>query len=81
MKSILLAGVESDVIPVLKGDFKSSFIIRKRIVEVLRDKIENSRKGLLTDYESPSWAYRQADGVGYERALREVISLLEEKEM
>lgn len=29
------------------------------------------------DYDSPSWAYKQADRIGYLRALREIISLVD----
>lgn len=30
----------------------------------------------VSDYDSPSWAYKQADRNGYARALRDIQSLL-----
>ncbi len=81
-KSILFAGLEPDAEKELRGDFKSSLLIRKRISKVLSDKIENARKDLRNKdhYADGNWAYRAADGVGYERALLEIISLLTEEE-
>ena len=29
-----------------------------------------------TDYDSPSWAYKQADRIGYNRALNQVLDLI-----
>lgn len=79
-KSVLFAGLDPQIEKDLRGDFKSSLLIRKRLVEVIKDKIETNRSKLRKDvnYENASWAYQQADGVGYERALHEIISLLEE---
>lgn len=52
--------------------------IRKLLCKVAEDKIETAtisseRKG---KYELPCWAEYQADEVGYRRALREMIALL-----
>jgi hypothetical protein len=33
-----------------------------------------------SDYDSPSWAYKQADQNGYNRALNDIIQLLNLKE-
>lgn len=29
-----------------------------------------------TDYDSPSWAYKQADRIGYNRALNQVLDII-----
>lgn len=81
-KSILFAGLDPQVEKDMRGDFKSSLLIRKRMIEVLRMKIETHRSSSRKEvnYENASWAYKQADGVGYERALMEMISLLEDSE-
>lgn len=81
-KTILFAGLEPDVEKELRGDFKSSLLIRKRIAKVLNDKIETARKDLRNKdhYADGSWTYRMADNLGYERALLEIISLLTEEE-
>lgn len=81
MKSIITKGLEPDVAKEIRGDFKSSLLLRKRIITLLEEKIDNARKGLRQkeNYSSPSWAFLQADGVGYERALYEVISLISDE--
>lgn len=60
--------------------YKESSILRKRLQKMLTDLIEEKRKGqvLATHYDSPNWAYLQADRIGYERALRDVIDLIAE---
>lgn len=37
--------------------------------------IQDAEKSSPTDYDSPAWAYRQADKVGYIRALKQIIEL------
>jgi len=59
--------------------FGPSALIRRRLVEVLKAFEEEELKTRSADYDSPSWAYKQADSVGYARALRRVVSILEEK--
>lgn len=59
--------------------FASSALIRRRLVEVLKTFDEEELKNRSTDYDSPSWAFKQADSVGYARALRRVIGILENK--
>ena len=34
----------------------------------------------VNDYESPSWAYKRADTDGYNRAIRQIIKLLNVKD-
>jgi len=43
--------------------------------EILQSKIPTFVPS--TDYDDPSWAYKQADRNGYVRALKEVIELIE----
>ena len=63
---------------VVVADFKGSAIIRKRLEELLNAKVVTARRDVLTKdgYRDASWAYRQADAIGYERAINEVISLI-----
>lgn len=81
-KSILFAGLEPEHEKELRGDFKSSLLIRRRLQEVLRMKLDAAHKELRskTNYEDASWAFKMADNVGYERAVHELISLLEDSE-
>lgn len=65
----------------VRAAFKESLLIRKRLVEILEDKYLQAAKDRLSadEYESPGWAHRQADAIGYARALKEITAILEEK--
>ena len=78
MKKSWLDGLEPDVAKEIRGDFTSSLLVRNRLKTLLENKIEVARKNSLTKdgYEVANWAFKQADNVGYERALREVIELI-----
>ena len=80
MKTVWTAGMDADASTEITSDFKSAQTLRKRLDEILTNKINACREECLskTKYESPSWAYTQADAVGYERALKEVISIISE---
>jgi len=62
----------------IRASFKSSAVIRARLIEMLAAKEEHKDKATMDEagYECPNWAYKQADSAGYKRALEEVISLL-----
>lgn len=79
MKTSITKGLSEQEASEIKVEFVRAAHLRKRIIKLLEEKYDSERKNSLTKerYESPSWAYIQADAVGYERALREVISLLE----
>ncbi len=55
----------------------------QRLVSIIQDKIKQDETKRLTGYDDPSWAYRQADHNGYQRALKEVLELIptDQKEM
>lgn len=78
MKSSITAGLEAQTAQEIKAAFNASARLRERLVTLLEAKVELSRKNARqTDaYEKPSWAYLQADAIGYERAIYELISLL-----
>lgn len=78
MKTSLTKGLSQAQSIELRKDFEHSTILRRRMVELLREKIDSRRVESISkeDYTSPSWAYKQADSIGYERAMQEVISLL-----
>lgn len=64
----------------IRASFAAGLVLRKRLKELLMRKIEASLKArsLEEGYDSPNWALKQADASGYERAMREVLSLIEE---
>lgn len=79
MKTTWTKGLNAEQTTELKKDFVGAVILRQRLQALLSDKATLSREGSMTKdaYSNPNWAYLQADARGYERALSEVISLLE----
>lgn len=65
----------------LEGLYLASGPFRKRLQDVLANWLEKSRTATdsALEYERPNWDRKQADGVGYRRALRELVKLLSEK--
>lgn len=81
MKTVWTEGLEPDQVIELRGDYVSSRLVRKRLKKILEDKIETKRTTVRKDnYNMPNWANFVADSIGYERALSEIISLIEENE-
>ena len=78
MKTNITKGLEPDLAKEVESSFKSSSVYRKYLTKLLEDKIEASRKASCSKekYYSANWAYSMADSMGYERALREMISLI-----
>lgn len=56
--------------------FKQSKNFREKLTEILSKRT----KAVVTepDYDSPSWSHKQADMNGYNRAIKEIIDLLED---
>ena len=48
-----------------------------RLREICYNTIKNGVTAPKADYDSPSWAYKQADMIGYMRAHQELIDLLD----
>lgn len=48
-----------------------------RIKEICYNSIKNGEQSKESDYDSPSWAYKQADLNGYLRAYQEILSLVD----
>lgn len=78
MKSSWIAGLTKDQEKELRADYISAFGMRKRLVELLNKKIDVKRESVLSidQYASPSWSMLQADAIGYERAMKEIILLI-----
>ena len=61
-------------------DFKklvlSSPKVLDRLKELCYNTIQDGVKTKVVDYDSPSWAYREADRNGYLRAYQELYDLL-----
>lgn len=78
MKNSWFSGLEPDAKEQMRDYFKGSSLLRERLGKILEDKVKNKRKltSSIEAYESPAWAYTQADTNGYERAIKEVIELI-----
>ncbi len=65
--------------PKAKSDFeiilRNSTLVNSRLVQLLEEIRRDTLKTKFTDYESASWAYKQADQNGYIRAIDDIISL------
>ena len=79
MKTSLTKGLTIEKQEEIASSFKASYLVRKRLAELLLEKVESYRTESRSKdrYKDANWAYYQADEVGYERAIFEVISLLE----
>lgn len=82
MKESWTKGLDEQRVKDIRGDFKSSLLVRKRLAELLEDKINTSLVAMMNknNYETANWSYMMADNVGYARAMREVIKLILEDE-
>jgi len=82
MKTTWIKGVtDTQVLEDIKTAFQSSYVLRKRLAEILEDKSkEKERSDMNVDgYDCPNWSYKMADSQGYKRAISEIISLITEK--
>lgn len=54
----------------------SSTLILDRLREIVYNRYKNGNSISIDDYDSPSWAYKQADRLGEQRAYEFILSLL-----
>lgn len=80
MKTIITQGLEPDAETEIRSDFISSHLLRKRLREIISDKVDTTRATARKEvnYENPAWPYQQAGYLEREKALLEIISLLED---
>jgi len=78
MKVCWTKGLSPEKKEEVRSDFQASGALRERLASILQEKIDASRKAsiLKDSYESPNWAYLQADINGFVRALEEIQSIL-----
>jgi hypothetical protein len=78
MKTVWLKGCTVEQKTEMKKEFIASSHLRSKLTELLNDKLAmiNTSLRSKSNYENPAWAYQQADGIGYERAIYEVIALI-----
>lgn len=78
MKQAWFTGVSADLKDEIRRSYNASATLRKRLKEILEKKQDSSWNASIDKegYDSSNWAFKQADARGYERALKEVISLI-----
>lgn len=62
----------------IRQSFTASLVMRKRLMELLEKKMRESWTSSISEdsYDAPNWALKQADARGYERAMKEIMSLV-----
>lgn len=78
MKTSWTQGLTKEKAEEIRREYASSGILRERLAALITSKMDVSRSNARAKnkYESPSWGYLQADAIGYERALSEIIDLI-----
>ena len=78
MKVSWTKGLEKELSIDVTQNFRESLVMRRRLSQLLDEKIDASLHSARSkiSYETPNWALMQADAVGYQRALQEIISLI-----
>lgn len=74
MKTIWFMDLPKDEQEGFKREVKSAKNVLDKLEQIVKHKIKEIV--VLDDYDSPSWAYKQADRNGYNRALTEIINIL-----
>jgi hypothetical protein len=74
MKTIWFMDLPKDQQEDFKKQVSSSKDVLEKLENILKTKIKEIT--LSEDYDNPSWAYKQADRNGYNRALTEVLNIL-----
>lgn len=82
MKTAWTSGLSKDEKQEMADLFKGSVRVRRRLGEILQDKIDEYHRAMFlrNSYKDPNWEMVQADTIGYMRGLYEVVSLLEDSE-
>lgn len=80
MKSSWLKGLDPERVKDVRGDYLSSLVTRKRLIEICEERIKTADKTSLNKegYDIANWALKQADLIGYKRAIEEIINLINE---
>ena len=76
MKKSWTNGLEEQEVLDIESSYKSSIVVRRRLEELCQAKSKASYKLTRSEYDCPNWPLLQADAVGYNRALEEIISLI-----
>ena len=78
MKASLTKGLDKDAKQRMEADFTSALHLRERLAELLEADKNAKINVALSDkeFDSPSWAHKQAYNMGYAAAIKQALSLL-----
>jgi hypothetical protein len=78
MKTSWIQGLNADQKLEMRKEFVGGALLRARLQKLLEDKIDvvRTKSRSSNTYENPNWSLLQADAIGYEKALYEIISLI-----
>ena len=81
MKASLIHGLAKDAQQDVRGAFLAALPFRKQIIKILEHKIDEKRKKMCREetIQTANWDVEMAYYLGYEKAQRELISLMSEK--
>lgn len=81
MKVSWTQGLTKEQADILRQDYATAIGLRIRLKALLEDKQDEIRKAVRSKnaYENPNWSFVQADAIGYERAISDIISLISDK--
>ena len=74
MQEIWFNGIKKEDRERVKQDIALAHNAFKRLSDILRSKFKDNSS---QDYSKASWPFNQADNLGYNRALTEVLKLME----
>lgn len=74
MKTIWFMDLPKDEQEGFKKEVKSAKNVLDKLEQIVKSRLKEIV--VIEDYDSPSWAYKQADRNGYNRALTEIINIL-----
>lgn len=78
MQAIWFKGLNTKT---LREDRKKELLSYRNAFQALEEHLHQMEKMTTgADYNSPSWAYKQADQIGYNRAIQDVLKLIDIKE-
>ncbi len=80
MKQSWTKGLDKELAAEIRANFKSSLVMRRKLCQILDSKGNTSIKDSRSKngYRETNWAYKQADARGYERAIQEILDLIDE---
>jgi hypothetical protein len=79
IKKSWVTGLDEELEKDIREAFKGSIVLRKRLGELVENKIDTNVTVTRSkaNYDNPNWTYLQADSCGYQRALKEIIELIQ----